>query len=128
MTADFDASDLIALEQDLREAPLRVQRKLPPVVDHGALNIKNDWRDSATQTAGTHGKHYPRSIDYESAWVSGGYEAEIGPRTDRTQGHMGTGFEYGSVNQPPHMDGNKAAEAEAPRFEKAVADLIDGVL
>lgn len=128
MSSDFDVGELARLEQDLREAPMRVQRKLPPVVDRGAVNIKRDWRASATETAGQHGKLYPSSIDFDAGWVSGGYEAEIGPRTDRPQGGMGPGFEYGSVHQQPHMDGNRAADAEGPRFERAVADLIDGVL
>ena len=37
-------------------------------------------------------------------------------------------LEYGSANNPPHWDGQRAADAEAPRFEKAILDAVDGLL
>ena len=128
MRFDADVTELLALEQDLRHAPMRVQRRVPAVVDQAAANVERGWRDNARRTAGRHGRHYPASIDHDASWVAGGYEARVGPRNDRPQGSMGPGFEYGSVNQPPHLDGNQAADVELPRFEKALADLAGEIL
>jgi len=124
---EFDVTELVRLEHDL-DGIVRPLRRVAGVVDKGAVNIKGDWRDNARITARAHGRHYPDAIDYDSGWIRDGYEAQIGPRMDRPQGSMGEGFEYGSVNQPPHLDGNRAADREAPRFEQALADLAAGLL
>ena len=78
---------------------------------------------NATATAGTHGKHYPKSITAERTLSIGSIGVEVGPDSGMPQGGMGPGFEYGSVNQPPHLDGNKAADVHEPQF----ADLALGV-
>jgi len=41
---------------------------------------------------------------------------------------MGRGFEYGSVNQPPHLDGMHATEATEPAFHHAIDLAVEGLL
>lgn len=128
MIGDVNALELGRLERELRAAPDAVRDELPAVVRKGAHNIKTEWRALAAESAGAHGKHYPRSIDYDDGPTLDGYGAEIGPRTDRPQGGMGVGFELGSVNQAPHLDYVTASQAEASRFEAALVDLMGRVL
>ena len=120
----FDTSDLGRLAADLGHAGVSAVKAVRPVVEKGALNVKNEWRDNARATAGAHAKRYPDSISYTIRGLS----AEVGPDKDKPQGALGNLLEYGSAKNPPHWDGQRAADAEAPRFEKAVLDAVDGLL
>lgn len=97
--------------------------------------LREEWRANARKTSGKHGKWYPSSIT--SSGVSGGGPAEItpagisvdiGPDKARKQGAMGPGFEYGSVHQPPHLDGTKAVEAIEPKFLSEIELAAKGLL
>jgi hypothetical protein len=51
--------------------------------------------------------------------------AIIGPDKGAPQGALGNLLEYGSVKNPPHRDGGRAADAEEPRFEAQMALLAE---
>lgn len=118
---DVDTSQLDNLVQQLAAVGDDLPDGARAVVQRGALNIKNDWRAGARVSAGKHGKLYPYAITYDTTETRTSASAEIGPERDRPQGGMA--FETGSVNQPPHPDGQRAADREAPRFAKAVEEL-----
>lgn len=99
----------------------RAQLEIQAVVARGALNIKNGWRANAAATAGRHARLYPGSISYDQFSYPGGARAEIGPDKGRPQGALGNLLEFGSVHNPPHMDGLRALQAEAPAFVAHVA-------
>jgi hypothetical protein len=118
--------DLRALAHDLREAPRRAQRDAVAVVEHGAVNVKTDWRDNAKQTSGRHARLYPSSISYDmglAAAVVGRVDAVIGPDKAKPQGALGNLLEFGSVNNAPTNDGGRALDAEAPKFEAELAKV-----
>ncbi|MFD7609717.1 hypothetical protein [Streptomyces sp. NPDC059828] len=120
----FDTSDVRRLERHLARVVPRAQRDAHSVLVRGALNIKNDWRANARATAGSHGKHYPRSIGYDIwPFTRDVTVAVIGPDKGGPQGALGNLLEYGSVKNPPHNDGGRALAAELPRFE-AQMELI----
>lgn len=119
MSLRWDTGDLERLEYALLESAVKAHTEAPDVVKQEAQRLRNDWRDNARRTAGRHGKHYPSSITMEQ---EEGATWEVGPDSAYPQGGMGRGFEYGSVNQPPHLDGMRAAMAAEPRLEKAVED------
>lgn len=123
MTADI--SGLNELVSDLTAAPIRVQRQVDAVVRKGATNVKNDWRQRASGLR--HAPLYPASITFDAGWKRGGYEAEVGPDKALPQGALGNLITYGSVNNPPSGDDIAVADAEAPRFEKAMRDLAEGL-
>ncbi len=126
---EIDASELAAALRDLDEMPDRVKLNAHTVVESYAEKLRNQWRDNARSTAGKHGKHYPRSITASSTSAGvGDVSWEVGPESALPQGGMGPGFEYGSVNQPPHLDGARAAEVIEPLFRRAVEDMIDRAL
>jgi hypothetical protein len=59
--------------------------------------------------------------------VALGILVETGPDSSMKQGSMGRGFEFGSQNQPPHLDGARALPAAEQRLERA-ADAAIGFL
>lgn len=87
-------------------------------VEDSAVDVRDLWRDNATQTAGKHGKHYPKSINYKMLPSLSAITAEIEPTPGMMQ--AGMSFEYGSRNQPPHLDGQRAKDAAEPRIERRI--------
>ncbi len=125
--AEIDASDLAAAIRDLDEIPTHVKLNAHVLVENYAEKLRDLWRDNAKDTAGAHGKHYPKAITASSASRGVGDVAwEVGPLSALPQGGMS--FEYGSVNQPPHLDGARAAEVVEPQFYQAVRDMVDKAL
>lgn len=111
LAASFDA-EAKALPDDTRK-----------VVQRGAYNIK---KDAQRRISGhPHLPHYPNAITYDSIEKPGKVEAEIGPDKSRRQGPLGNIIEYGTVRNAPLPHLGPALEAEAPRFEKALADLAE---
>lgn len=83
-----------------------------------------DWADNARETSGEHGKYYPDSIDSELVFDVTGVSVEVGPNRAKKQGAMGRGFEFGSRNQSPHLDGLRALDGVAVRAERMVDSAV----
>jgi hypothetical protein len=83
-----------------------------------------EWAANARETSGQHGKWYPDSIDSELAFDIGGISVDVGPNSAKKQGSMGRGFEFGSVNQPPHLDGLRALDGTQMRAERIIDSAI----
>ncbi|WP_432050310.1 hypothetical protein [Verrucosispora sp. NA02020] len=96
------------------------------VVQRGALQIKNDWRQR--WSGYKHAPRLPYAVTYDSKETAGGASAEIGPDKNKPQGALGNLFELGSVNNAPIPGGIPALAAEGPRFERALADLAERLL
>lgn len=116
------------LAEAFARAPEEMGRGLRGALEESAEKLQRDWRDGARRSSGRHGKHYPSSITHEFEVTEGSLSVDIGPEIGRLQGRMGKGFEYGSVHQPPHMDGASAFARNARPFESAVQDAIDRVI
>lgn len=120
MDVEIDGSALLDLVRYLDNAEHQAAEKTYPVVKQHAQELRNQWRDNARDTAKKHGKLYPKTITAEQIPRADAIEWVVGPESALPQGGMGRGFEYGSVNQPPHWDGANAAIAQEPKF---LADL-----
>lgn len=133
MGVTVDTSDLRSLAAVLDQAPATVERGLRGAVVKGAVAIKNQLRRE--MQASEYFKGAARSIDFD---VREGtffgvklVEAEIGPRTGSGEPGALANIAYfggargggGTVPDP-----QKALDAEAPRFEAAIAGLLDGAL
>lgn len=70
--------------------------------------LRDAWKANAVVSSGRHGRHYPNSIE---ANIIPGFSAHsrIGPNESMRQGGMS--FEFGSRNQPPHLDGQRALDS-----------------
>lgn len=121
----FDASQVEKLAVDLTAIPRTSAPKLTRAIEKSVDDLRDQWRANARATATPHGRLYPRTITSQriasAVW-------EVGPEAALPQGGMGRGFEYGSVNQPPHLDGNRAADAVEPTFASRVAAALDNLL
>lgn len=107
----IDASELTAVARDLGKISAKSTATMYGVFKEAGQILEKDWRANARATSGEHGKHYPNSITSDMR-VSTNIEVEVGPDPRLPQGGMS--FEYGSVNQPPHLDGQKAADKLGP--------------
>jgi hypothetical protein len=126
----LDVRELEALTGAITAGRALVRDDGRATVSKGALNIKNEWRANAAQTAGAHARLYPRSIGYDLTSSPGGAEAVIGPDKSLRgrQGALGNLLEFGSVRNGPHNDGGRALDAEELRFVAAVEALADRAL
>lgn len=121
-----DASDARRFAADLTAATQRVADGVPQVVERGALNIKNRMVDAMRSSV--HFKGAARSISYDMR--DGGFEAEIGPRSGPGEpgalaniAYFGGSRGGGGTVEDPQV----ALDAETPRFERALLDLIGEV-
>lgn len=122
-----DAHEVRAFARDLRDASQRVAREVPRVVSKGALNIKTRMVDAMRSSV--HFKGAARSISYDMR--DGGFEAEIGPVTGpggvpgdlAHLAYFGGSHGGGGTVEDPQV----ALDAEVPRFERALLDLIGEV-
>lgn len=124
--SDLDGTELLALAAYFDGAAKGVAEKAYPVVKQHAQELRDQWQTNAKETAGQHGKHYPKAITAEQIPVTDEILWEVGPERMRKQGDMS--FEYGSRNQPPHLDGARAAIQQEPKFIASLDEIIRGLL
>lgn len=120
------ASEIYALARDFGTAPSKVASGLFDAYRGAGEGFRDDWQHNARSTSGEHGKHYPDSITTEMRFAGFAIEVETGPESGRKQGRMGRGFEYGSQNQPPHLDGLQAMPLASARLDR-LADAAIGL-
>ncbi|WP_051165721.1 hypothetical protein [Amycolatopsis orientalis] len=119
-----DWSEVEKLADDLEIAADDIRKKVLPVVRKGAVNVKNDMRRDATGHP-TY-RHFPRSITYDE--INGGLGAEIGPDKDLVQGALGNLLYFGTDKTNGVLNINPPLDKEAPRFERALADVAEDIL
>lgn len=125
MTADI--SQIKAFAAELRAAGSEIASESPKVVKRGAVNVKRDAQNLARGQVGAHLAGYPRTITFDVDTEAGVAEADIGPVPGR-QGSFAGIIEFGSVNSGPKPHLIPAFEAESPRFDAAIDDMVAKVL
>lgn len=121
-----DASQVYKLSTDLNAVGFKMVPALRQAMDQAGRVFADEWRKNAVETSGTHGKHYPKSIDSELTSSITSVNVEVGPNKAKRQGGMGAGFEFGSENQPPHLDGLRALDVIGPAVEDLAAAVVGG--
>lgn len=124
--ADVEVTGLRELVADLTRAESRSVDEVDKVVAKGALNIKSDW--SRRWSGHPHFPALARSVTYDqfhTPWTS---SAEIGPDKGKPQGALGNVIEFGTEHNAPIPGGLPALDAEAPKFERSLADLAERLL
>lgn len=114
----FDTRGLDALAVEIPRSGTEAAKAISKILDDGATKLRDTWKRNAKETSGVHGKRYPDSIEVVRV-VSTDLVYEIGPNPAKPQGGMS--FENGSVNQPAHNDGKKAADEIIPLIEGRIA-------
>jgi hypothetical protein len=128
------SDELRAFSKDLTAAGSGIASKVLPVVHKGAGKIKRQLRSE--MQASRSFKGITRAIDYSmkygtgsrGAGGAGAIEAEIGPRTGSPGSLANIAYFGGSRGGGTVPDPKGALEAEVPHFEKALGDVLDGLL
>lgn len=123
-----DASEIYELAGDMSQVGAKAVPALRETMAQAGEAFADDWRDNARETSGAHGVHYPDSIDSDLVFDLGGVSVDVGPNAGKKQGSMGRGFEFGSQNQPPHLDGLRALDGIQQRVERQVDAMIGHLL
>ena len=119
-----DASEVYALAADISQVGAKAVPAMRGVMFAAGEAFAAEWADNARETSGVHGKHYPESISAELAFDIRGISVDVGPDRGKKQGAMGPGFEFGSRNQPPHLDGLRALDGIQMRTERMVDSAV----
>lgn len=119
-----DVSQGIRLANDLSEVGFKAVPALRTSMHGVGEAFALAWQGNARETAGVHGKHYPASITAELALTVSSVAVDVGPEAGLPQGSMGRGFEFGSRNQPPHLDGLRALDVVQAPAEQAIDATI----
>jgi hypothetical protein len=124
VTISGDASEVYRLAADLSQVGARSVPAMRGVMAEVGDAFAKEWQANARETSGEHGRHYPDSIDSELVFDITGISVDAGPNSGKPQGSMGKGFEFGSRNQPPHLDGLRALDGAQLRAERMVDSAI----
>jgi hypothetical protein len=122
MGIEFDYREVTALAKTLDEAAGGPAMKdVEKVVFRGAIQIK---KDAQRRLKGNrHLRRLPYAIDFDMYQSLRGPAAEIGANRGKVQGKLANVAEYGTINNTPTPFMGPAADAEAPKFAKAIEDL-----
>ncbi|MHA7132541.1 hypothetical protein [Oerskovia turbata] len=124
---ELDARELTALADDLSHLPAAALAKVRPVLQKGALKIKNQLQSEASGSR-HFGKIAP-TVSYDTTETPSAIEAEIGPDRGRggAAGLAGAyfGWSRGGASLP---DPVLALEAEAPLVERFLSGLLEDSL
>jgi hypothetical protein len=118
---DLDLSEFKALSASLGRASAAMVAAEQAVVAKALVNIKKDTRKGVSSDPTW--RRLASTVNYDQVGLDGtvGYD-------DRGQGELASIAEYGSARHAPHPALLPAARGEAPRFEKATADVAAGVV
>ena len=121
---EIDASELREFSTELGKVPTKVVIGVRPAVVKAGVNMKNQLREEMDRS-----KHFraSRSIDFDVS--DGGLAVEVGPSKGKP-GSIANIAYFGGVNGGGGTvpDPRGALDAEAPRFEKALTDLVGEIL
>lgn len=121
MSVHIDSRQIHVLADDFDKIPNRATHLVANAVERTAKDGNRIAKGFARSSAGRHGKLYPRAFSAESAGLLG-LSWVYGPVSAMPQGGMS--FEFGSRNQPPHLDLTKSADVIGPLLSKRIADAI----
>lgn len=111
---------LDALVRDLEAQPVREVEGTAKAVRNAAQRGNRAASQFARKSAGAHGKHYHRAFTAE---MLSARSAVYGPDASRPQGGMS--FEFGSRNQPPHLDLAKSTPVAGEVLARGIGDMLD---
>lgn len=120
----IDAHEVRELAADFSKVPGELSRHAIPVLSRGALNIKNQLRESFEASGNAGFRFVGRTVSYDLTTEGNELSAEIGPT--KPEGALANVAIFGTPRGGGTVaDPREALEAEAPRFEKALADLAE---
>ncbi len=127
---DIDAKELETLSHDLGKVGDKVLKEVEKSVFKGAMNVKKgmqDAFDNHTYFGNKKGLKY--SVDFDMNVTPNAIEAEIGPKHGPGEpGNLANVAYFGTSRGGGTVDFLGPVETEAPKFEKAIGDVLKNVL
>jgi hypothetical protein len=121
MGVGFDTHEITVLADAITKASRVAPADAEKVVFVGAIHIK---KDAQRRISGhRRWRRLPYAIDFDTYRSLKGPAAEIGFNHAKPQGQLGNIPEYGSPTSEPIPSVRPAADAEQPKFERAMEDL-----
>ncbi|MGO1607596.1 MAG: hypothetical protein ACTHXF_08975 [Brevibacterium yomogidense] len=119
-----DMNEVRTLAVDMTKVDSRLTRHLTPVVKRGAQNIRDDHAAKVRESSWF---RFAGQVSYDI--TDGGYGAEIGPRAEGA-GRLENIAYFGGSNGGGGTveDPQAAADRELPNFEKALAEVAEGLV
>lgn len=107
---------------DLERVSRKAFKAVRSVIEQSAIDVRDEWKSNARESSGMHGKHYAKSINYKMVPSFSAMIADVEPREGMQQ--AGMSFEFGSRNQPPHLDGQQAISRYAPLIAHRISAAL----
>lgn len=121
------ADEVFDLARDFETASRGAGSALYDAFKAGGEGFRDDWRANVRAVAPNHLPHLPDAITTETR-LALGIEVETGPEAGRRQGRLGRGDEFGSRNQPAHLNGLRAMPLAERRIDRLADAAIGFVL
>lgn len=111
-------TNLVTIATNLRRNARGIGPAVRKVVAESARDTRDTWRrlykDSEVHR---HAPHYSKAITWDRDRLGlADYGAEIGPDKGKRQGALGNLIEFGSINNWPQLEGQRALAIEGPEF------------
>lgn len=124
---EIDYSELRSFCHDLQRASFEITLGVVPVVERGALNIKNQMRSDFLKSSNKGFRHVAFTVRYDSS--DGGLTQDI--EREKPEGLLANIAYFGSATGGGTVaDPKTALDAETPRFieylEKVVEEQLRG--
>jgi hypothetical protein len=122
MGVQFTRTGDLELALTLDRATSKALPETTKVIGRASFNIKNHWKK--LWSGFPHLPALPGAINYDIyPTLAGNVESEIGVDKTRRQGELGNIIAFGSPTSAPIPGPLTALDAEAPKFESALAAL-----
>ena len=125
---DIEPEGFDELAREFADMNPRLQREMPRVMRKAGVNIKRDWSMDAAFSR--HFRLGP-TINFDQTVHFGAmHEVEVGPDRWHRAARLAGIAHFGGANGGGGTlgDPKKYVDAETPRMEQAIADLVDKVL
>ena len=120
------AEEIMGLAADFGKASAGVTRAAAAAFKAEGDTFAKEWQANARTTAGSHAKHYPKTITSEMK-LSTNIIIDTGPLAEG-QGLLGRILEFGSATSGAHLDGARALPAAEKRLERSADAQIGPLL
>lgn len=125
---DIEAEGFDELAREFADTEPRIKREMPRIMRKAGVNIKNEWNSAAARS-----RHFriAGTINFDENLHFGAmHEVEVGPDRRRRAARLAGIAHFGGANGGGGTlgDPKKYVDAETPRMEQAIADLVDKVL
>ena len=121
---EIDASELREFSTELGRVPAKVVTGIRPAVRKAGVNMKDQLREEMGAS-----RHFRAAESISFDEVDGGMAVEVGP-TKSGAGNLANIAYFGGANGGGGTvpDPQGALDAEVPRFEEALTDLVGEIL